>query len=175
MRVAIGVLILTLAVAEMSAIGDDEAAVANAVLRSYFAESHGVGSHHHVLLYYRSVSPARDQLEVRVFSPANDEAAAQYGSPDVKRLIKDLRARSARIAIVSPPFHEFSKTSMRAIDCIDQPKDLTNVLAVSRPGFDGRNKALLYLEYFGGARAYHLVRKDSHWTVDWYVELWQCG
>ena len=30
-------------------------------------------------------------------------------------------------------------------------------------------------EYLGGARAYHLIRDDAQWQVDWYVELWQCG
>ena len=52
--------------------------------------------------------------------------------------------------------------------------EIARAFPISRPAISG-DGAVIYLEYHGGARAYHLVRSAGRWSADWYVDLWQCG
>ena len=153
----------------LALVSPKESGVINEVLRSWFDEVHGANSTHAVLLYDRTVRPERSQLRVRVFSPANEQPSRDYG--DAKSLVEDLLNRSARVAAVEMPPH-FQKSSHRTPGC-DKP--VADVVSVSRPGIVGDDSAIVYLEYPGGARAYHLKRDGKRWVVGWYVDLWQCG
>ena len=154
----------------------EEADVTTAVLDAYFNAMHGQGSRDRISLYFTNIKPARTQLEVRVFSPANLEPSRQYASPDVRRHRDDLMARSTQLAELRAAWPPYIPNVLRASDCSAKlDKMYADAVAVSRPGFDGHNKALIYLEYFGGGRAYYLTRQDVGWKIDWYVELWQCG
>ena len=150
---------------------DDETAAINAVLRAYINQMHGVNARTYINLYYTTFAPEPRHLRVAVFSPANADAAQQYKSPEVKALQDDLMLRNRRSAQVHAALPHLNDTSHHRTDCVE---DAGNTLAVSRPGFSG-DKALVYFEYPGGARAYLLTRGPGAWDVDWYVELWQCG
>jgi hypothetical protein len=191
MRLASGVLILIAFARPLSACecasemvraraavsSQDEGDVTAAVLHAYFSALHGEGSRDRIALYLTTIKPSPSQLEVHVFSPANDDPSRQYSSRGVKKLREDLMSRSAVLVELRSPSPHYMPAFLRASDCKTQLRStmFADAVAVSRPGFDGREKALLYLEYLGGARAYHLIREGARWTIDWYVELWQCG
>jgi len=147
-----------------------ESAVINAVLGAWFDEVHGANAWSPALLYYRTIRPESSQTKVRVFSPANEKPSRDYAAPGVRLLIEDLLARSTRIGEIEMPSH-FQPTSIRTMGC---EKPLAEVVTVSHPGIDN-DRAIVYLEYTGGARAYYLTRENDRWLVSWYVELWQCG
>ena len=157
----------------------DEKAVTTAVLEAYFHEVHGGDAiafreqRRPVLLHRKTIVPTHDKLEVRVYSPAND--ARQYAG--ARSLIADLRDRSSHPVTVRKPPESFQIGTAQLHGCgpdADMRK-FADAVAISRPGFDGRDRALLYVESPGAARAYGLQRVGETWRVLWHVELWACG
>ena len=146
--------------------GEEELSVTEAVLTAYFNQIHGIGSRDLVALYYTTLKLSPEQLEVRVFSPQNDATKLR---PFVAAL---LDANEHPVAIPTAP-PQFIRDSTRSTRC-DGKLRLADAVAVSRPAISG-DGAVIYLEYHGGARAYHLVRSAGRWSADWYVDLWQCG
>jgi hypothetical protein len=153
----------------------DETRVTAAALESYFNQMYG-GSSRRLLLYQTTLKPSRTQLEVHVFSPANHESAVRYASAQVKKLRRNLLERCAGSNAVRVGLPQYVINPTRIEECAELKfPGVVDAVAVSRPGFDGTDKALIYLEYAGGARAYHLLRREGRWETDWYVELWGCG
>lgn len=162
---------------------DDEQAMTTAVLESYFNLVHGgtgvafPESRRPVLLHRTTISPSPEQLLVRVASQANRDAARAYANLAAKGLIGRLRNRSSRPRRVrfAPAGFALAKAERRACGPEYDVARFTDAVAVSRAVFEGRESALIYLEYYGGARAYHAILTAGAWKVDWYVELWACG
>ncbi len=162
---------------------EDEQAVTAAALEAYFNQIHGgtgiafPAERRPVLLHRMTIVPSRTQLTVRVFSPANGEGAQRYAAPETGALVASLRARSARPAAVriAPPHYSLSSTKVGDCGPEFDERRYVNAAAVSRPGFDRRDRALVYVAFAGEARAYVLMRTNGQWNVAWFVELWACG
>lgn len=152
------------------------------VLRTYFAQTQrGTGiafpeQRRPARLADRTILPSADQLDVRVFSPDNKQAEIEYRAVR-KRLEADLLSRSRSLTRVRASVPNVALRGTRRSRCGPElSREQSDSVAVSRPGLSrGRDEALLYLEYNGGARAYYLRRIDDHWIVKWHVELWACG
>ena len=169
-RVPVIVILFALAVSHNPAPNENE--VLAAALDAYSKQMYGGSGR--FLLYQQTLRPSSTQLEVRVFSPANDEAAQRYASPDIRKLRERIRTAPRRTVRVSEPRNVTRIWKIK--ECDDFPRhDFVDAVAFSRPAFDGPDKALVYLQFAGGARAYYLRRLENRWVADWYVELWACG
>ena len=162
---------------------DDETAVTHAALDSYYNLVHGGTAvafpeeRRPVRLHRSTISPSRAQLRVRVSSPANRAAAEQYSGRSLNGVIERLQRQSVRARGLADAPSGYTLAEAQRTACGPQydPARFVDAVAVSRPAFDGRNNALLYLEFSGGARAYHARRIAGRWHIDWFVELWACG
>ena len=161
----------------------NERAVMTAALELYFNLMHGgtgvafPESRRPVLLHHETISPSAEQLRVRVASPANRDAARAYARLATDDLIERLLRRSSRPRKVqfAPDFFALSEARRGACGPEYDDARFTDAVAVSRAVFHDRKGALIYLEYPGGARAYHAVLTNGAWKIDWHVELWACG
>jgi hypothetical protein len=146
--------------------------VAVAALDAYVAQMYG--SNGRFLLYQTTVKPSPVQLEVHVFSPANDDGARRYAVPDIVKLRRDIQSAPRASMMLQSP--RYVTGIWRRKQCREfRRRGFIDALSVSRAVFDGSNSALIYLEYNGGARAYYLLRREGRWESAWYVELWACG
>ena len=171
------------ATAAEPAAGDDEPAVTAAALTSYFNLIHGgtgiafPEKRRPVLLHRETIAPARTQLRVRVSSPANRAATLQYSAPHVQRLVARLQKLSAQSRKLRAAPRGYLLAEARRTRCGPHydGAEFVDAVAVSRAAFQGPDTALIYVEYAGGARAYHAIRRGAVWEIDWHVELWACG
>jgi hypothetical protein len=161
----------------------DEAAVTSAALAAYFDEIHGgtaiadAPRRRPALLHSQTLGPTRDQLQVRVFSFANRDAAAHFASAETAQMLADLRARSAKPRrLANAPLHyELASTTLARCGPEFIPRS-SSMPSRSRVQPLRRTAPLsFHVEHAGGARAYALVRGTNGWNVAWRVELWACG
>ena len=162
---------------------DNEAAVLVAALASYFNVTHGgtgvafADARRPVLLHRATILPSTRQLSVRVSSPGNRDASQRYAAREVQALVERTRQRSRHSIAVpaSPTGYLVSKAAFGPCGPKYDMAEFADAVAVSRAAIANGTVALVYLEYSGGARAYHVAKRDNRWSVDWFVELWACG
>src|SRR5258708_19855154 len=81
----------------------DESLVVAAALDAYVGQMFGSGGR--LLLHQTTIKPSPAQLEVHVFSPANEAAAQRYGAADIGKLRGRLqRASAATVNMKSPRY-----------------------------------------------------------------------
>ena len=95
----------------------------------------------------------------------------------MQRLVARLRKHSAqsRALLAAPRGYVLAEAALTRCGPQYDGALFADSVAVSRPAFHGRDAALLYVEFAGGAYAYHAGRKAATWEIDWHVELWACG
>ena len=158
--------------------GNDEASVTAVVLGSLLNTTYGgdavAAPKRAVLLGRVTIAPSREQLEVHVFSPANEQPTVMYR--EARAAVDDLRRRSTtrrRVRAAPPGFSAGTVVRNRCGPRYDA-HTWRNAVAVSRPGFAG-NRAVLYVEIADEGRAYLLERVGGGWKIVASVELWACG
>jgi hypothetical protein len=94
----------------------------------------------------------------------------------VQRLVDRLQKRSVESRPVhAPPGYALGTARLTRCGPEFNDDDFVDSVAVSRVAFDGRDSALVYVEFAGGAYAYYAQRSGARWVIDWHVELWACG